>query len=98
MMVFPFLTFVLESLFSSSKPLNCGYPKMAEGGKELTLFPDDKILVLSKLKAFADDRLTVNQNIKFVFHIVENIIGKVDNAGYQHFELGCFQRKPEVLL
>ena len=32
--------------------------------------PDDKILVLSKMKASADDRLNVNENIKFVFNTV----------------------------
>ena len=45
--------------------------------------PDDKILGLSKLKAFADDKLNVTQNIKVVFHRIENIVGK--NAGYQVF-------------
>ena len=30
--------------------------------------PDDKILALSKLKAFADDKINVTQNINFVFH------------------------------
>ena len=38
--------------------------------------PDDKILALSKLKAFADNKINVAQNIKFVFHKVENIAGK----------------------
>ena len=31
------------------------------------LLPDDKILALSKLKAFADNKFNVIQNIKFVF-------------------------------
>ena len=38
--------------------------------------PDDKVLALSKLKAFADDRLDVTQNIMFVFHREEHIMGK----------------------
>ena len=55
--------------------------------------PDDKLLGLSKLKAFADDKLNVTQNIKVVFHSTENIVRKEENAGYQHFLLfpQCFQ-------
>ena len=44
-------------------------------------------LALSDLKAFADDKLNFSQNIKFVFHRVENIVGKGENAGHQHFLL-----------
>ena len=53
---------------------------------------DLKSLVLSELKAFADDRINVTKN-KFVFHREENIVEKVENAGYQHCLLfpQCFQ-------
>ena len=56
--------------------------------------PDGKILGLPKLKAFADDKLNVSQNIKVVFHMIENMVGKKENAGYQHFLLfpQCFQK------
>ena len=56
--------------------------------------PDDKVLGLSKLKAFADDKLNITQNIKVVFHRIKNIVGKEENAGYQHFLLfpQCFQK------
>ena len=56
--------------------------------------PDDKILVLPKLKAFADDKSSVTQNITVVFHRIKNTVGKVENAGYQHFLLfpQCFQK------
>ena len=56
--------------------------------------PDDKISDWSKLKAFADTKLNVTQNIKVVLHRIENIVGKEENAGYQHFLLfpQCFQR------
>ena len=56
--------------------------------------PDDKILDWSKLKAFADDKLNVTQNIKNVVHRIENIVGKEENAGDQHFLLfpQCFKR------
>ena len=43
----------------------------------------DKILVQSKLKASADDYLNVAQVVHFFF--VENVVGKVENVGYQHF-------------
>ena len=56
--------------------------------------PDDKILGLPKLKAFADDKSDVTQNIKVVFHRIENTVGKEENGGYQHFVLflQCFQK------
>ena len=46
--------------------------------------PYDKCSSLSKLKAFTDNKLIVTQNLKFVLHSVENIVGKGENAGY-HF-------------
>ena len=54
--------------------------------------PDDKILGLPKLKAFADDKLNVTQSVKVAIHRIENIVGKEENAGYQHFLLfpQCF--------
>ena len=33
----------------------------------LTLFPDDKDLASSKLKAFADEKLDITPNANFVF-------------------------------
>ena len=58
--------------------------------------PNDKILDWSKLKAFADDKINVNEKLKFGMGKEENIVGK-ENAGYQHFLLfpQCFQ-KPSV--
>ena len=56
--------------------------------------PNDKILNQSNLKAFADDILNVVQMIICVTDWVENIVGKGENAGYQHFLLfpQCFQK------
>ena len=50
--------------------------------------------LMSKLKAFADNKSNVIQNLKFVLGRVENIVGKGENAGYQHFVLfpQCFQK------
>ena len=42
--------------------------------------PNDKILDRSKFKAFADDKI-------YVMGRVENIMGKAESAGYQHFLL-----------
>ena len=55
--------------------------------KKINPLPDDKILDLPKLKALADDKSNVTQTIKGVFHRKENIVGKEENAGYQHFLL-----------
>ena len=47
--------------------------------------PNDKIVDWFKLKAFADDKIDVNKKLKFGMGGVENIVGKGENAGYQHF-------------
>ena len=54
------------------------------GLKLLHLFktlPNDKILDLSKFKAFADDKIIPTQKLKFVLGTVENFVGKRENAG-----------------
>ena len=55
--------------------------------------PNDKILDWSKLKAFEDDKINLKEKFKLVLGKVENIVGKGENAGYQHFPLflQCFQ-------
>ena len=45
------------------------------------------LLGLSKLKAFADDKITVTEKLKFVLERKENIMRKGENAGNQHFLL-----------
>ena len=54
--------------------------------------PNDKILALTKFKVFADDKIIVTQKWNFVLGRVENIVGKGETAGYQHFLLfpQCF--------
>ena len=54
--------------------------------------PNDQISGWSKLKAFADDKMDVTEKLKFVLGREENIVGKGENAGYQHFLLfpQCF--------
>ena len=60
----------------------------------LNSLPNDKILDWSKLKALADDNINLAEKLKFVLERVENIAGKGENAGYQHFLLfpQCFQK------
>ena len=47
--------------------------------------PKDKMLDWSKLKALAHDKVSVVENLEFVFEGVENIVGKGEISGYQHF-------------
>ena len=60
--------------------------------------PNDKILDVTKLKAFADDKLNIVKMLISLYNRVENTVGKGENAGYQHFLLfpQCF-RKPSSL-
>ena len=55
--------------------------------ESLNSLSNDKVVDLSKLKAFADDKINVTEQLKFVMRRVENIMGKGENAGYQHFLL-----------
>ena len=48
-------------------------------------FPNDKILDLSKLKAFADGKLNSNEKQNFGLGRIENIVGNRENAGYTAF-------------
>ena len=56
--------------------------------------PNHKVLDKSKFKAFADKKIILTQKSKFQSERVENIVGKGENAGYQHFLLfpQCFQK------
>ena len=92
---------VTSILFFSHNVFNSFPPQKSRlCGKGLTFsqtnlfnpLPDKKFLGLPKLKAFVDDKLNVTQNIKVVFHRIDNIVGKEENAGYRHFLLfpQCF--------
>ena len=60
----------------------------------LNCLANDKISDQPKLKAFADDKINVTKKLKFVLERIVNIVGKGENAGYQHFLLfqQCFQK------
>ena len=49
--------------------------------------PNNKFLDWSKLKAFADNKINVTEKLKLALGQEENIVGKGENAGYQHFLL-----------
>ena len=60
----------------------------------LTIYQTTKSLDLSEFTAFAGDKFNVTKIVISVFDRVENIVGKGDNAGYQHCLLfpQCFQK------
>ena len=60
----------------------------------LNSLPNNKISDWSELKSFADNKINVTEKFKFVLGRLENIVGKGENAGYQHFLLfpKCFQK------
>ena len=55
--------------------------------------PNNKNNNWSKLKAFADDKINVAEMMVSLSDKIENIVGKGESAGYQHFLLfpQCFQ-------
>ena len=61
-------------------------------------FPNDRVLDMTKLKAYADDNLNVAKMMIYLFNRVENTVGKGENAGYQHFLLfpQCFQKSCSI--
>ena len=48
----------------------------------LNSLPNVKFLDRFKLKALADDKINVTEQLKFVLGRVENIMGKVENASF----------------
>ena len=61
--------------------------------------PNDKMLDLSKFKAFADDKIILTQKMKFLLER-EHLVGKGENAGFPFLLFPqCFQKLsfPELL-
>ena len=54
----------------------------------INFLPNDTILDVTKMKAFADNKF----NVVSLFYVVENIVEKEENAGYPYFLLfpQCF--------
>ena len=64
------------------------------GGECFNSLLNNKISDLTKFKAFPDNKMILTEKLKFMLERVENIVGKGENAGYQHFLLfpQCFQK------
>ena len=64
----------------------------------VVLWRNDKIVDWSKLKAFAVDTINVTEKLNFYLGRVENIVGKGESAGYQHFLLfpQCFRKASDT--
>ena len=52
---------------------------------KINSLPDDKIVDWSKLKAFADNKINVAEMMISLPDMIENIVGKGENAGYSIF-------------
>ena len=64
-----------------------GRQKVLLCGNGLIFSPNDKTWDSAQLKAFADENINVVPSIISVCDGVENILGRVENGGYQHFLL-----------
>ena len=60
--------------------------------------PSGKFFYVTKLKAFADNKLYVAKVTMSLFDRVENAVGKGENAGNQHFLLfpQCFPKSSSL--
>ena len=55
--------------------------------KTVNSLPNDETSDWSKMKAFADDKINVSKNLRSVLERIQNIVGKGENVGNQHFLL-----------
>ena len=55
--------------------------------KTFISLPNNKILDVTKLKAFADDKFIIARMMISLLDRIENTVGKGENAGCQHFLL-----------
>ena len=92
-----------RDLMGIAKSIDPGQPVQSDHGQSFLLLADflcinslsnDKILDCSKLKAFAEDKINVTKELKFVVGWEGNIVGKGEDAGCQHSLLfpQCFQK------
>ena len=49
--------------------------------------PIGKIFNWTKFQPFPDNKINVAENLKFLLQMVENTVGKEENAVHQHFLL-----------
>ena len=74
--------FILDQICKAKSLSNFVYLCVLEMFNSL---PNNKFLDCSKLIALADDKINLTCKQKFFLEWVENIVGKRENAGYQHF-------------
>ena len=85
-------------LFGSERVKNTSLPRKRQSQNRFVYrvhsLSNDKVSDHSKLKASADDKISVTQKFHFFVGRVENIVGNGENAGYQHFLCfpPCFQK------
>ena len=62
--------------------------------KGLTFYQTTKFFDDTELKALANNKTNAVEKMKCVLEWLENIVGKGENAGFQHFHLfpQCFQK------
>ena len=78
---------VLEKIYNAETKKKGLFGRGLNSRYIINPLPHDKILALFKLKAFADNNFNLAQMEQSFFEGVENIVGKRENAGYQHFLL-----------
>ena len=79
--------FSVTFISSSASAFNLDQSTNLSCGKELTPLPNDKIVDMTKLKAFADEKSNVAEMAISLFDRVENTVGKGEYADCQHFLL-----------
>ena len=83
------IRWVFAGMFEMTNYKSCYYLLIPNGRNSSQ---NDKNLHWFQLKAFADDKINVNEKLKLGFGRVKNVMGTRENAGYQHFLLfhQCF--------
>ena len=63
------------------------WDKMVKGSMQFNHLPNNQIMDWTKLKAFGKNNQILKKIVISDFESVKNIVGKGENAGYQHFLL-----------
>ena len=92
---FFFFVFLLAYLvLNTKKNFRHVHSQRVYRGQLLKSLPNNEILDWFEFRAFADDKINVTEKMKFIQGRMVNIVGKGENAGYQHFLFfpQCFQK------
>ena len=77
-----FLLFPLCFQKTCNADMYCRYKKPGFVWDRVNSLPNNKFLDWSKLKAFADNKINLTSTQNFFLGLVENIVGKGENAGH----------------